>query len=166
MVQENTNPEEPEKKPDNSLFSRMSSISPPREVGDIGGIGGGDDGGNLVGRDGGSDEHGTLEDRMNSARKKSDIQIVIEKLFPEFPQDWLNKVLVSRVFPDAYNHLLMMGVKELVSTTEMSVVQATMYMNSVLSMAIDGESRIDAIHIVGRGAEIEETKAKNSMGIP
>lgn len=111
------------------------------------------------------DNHGDLDDIMANSRKKSDIEIVIAKLFPEFPAKWLNALLVSRVFPDAFNHMQWLCVKELVATTKMTVVEAVAYVYAVLSIAIDGEGRIDGIHIIGQGGQSEETKAKSNAGM-
>jgi hypothetical protein len=113
-----------------------------------------------------SDNHGDISDVIEHSRKKSDIQIVIEKMFPQFPVKWLDILMVSRVFPDAFNHMLSLCVKELLRTTKMTMGEAIAYVEAVLTIAIDGEGRIDGIHIIKGGAsESDDSKNKIGMGI-
>jgi hypothetical protein len=148
---------QPQKKSEaDSLFAAQAGLSldPKRPSAS-------DNGGNGDGESG----HGDIDDIMATSHKRSDIEIVIAKLFPEFPVKWLNALLVSRVFPDAFNHMQWLCVKELVATTKMTVVEAVAYVYAVLSIAIDGEGRIDGIHIIGQGGQPEEAKAKTNAGM-
>lgn len=148
-------PQEPGKKSEADLLFQGQaglSLEPKRATADNNGNGG----------DGG---HSDVDDMIATSRKKSDIEIVIAKLFPDFPVKWLNALLVSRVFPDAFNHMQWLCVKELVATTKMTVVEAVAYVYSVLSIAIDGEGRIDGIHIIGQGAQADESKMKAGAGM-
>jgi hypothetical protein len=148
-------PQEPGKKSEADVLFQSQpglSLDPKRPSVDNGGNGG----------DGG---HSDVDDAIATSRKKSDIEIVIAKLFPDFPVKWLNALLVSRVFPDAFNHMQWLCVKELVATTKMTVVEAVAYVYSVLSIAIDGEGRIDGIHIIGQGGQGEEAKSKAGLGM-
>lgn len=151
MVQE---PKKEESSESDKAFEQMSSIVPPREVDMPEETGGNGDGGG----------HDTLEERMESSPKLSDMQTADKRLFPDLagklPIQWINKLMVSRVFPDIYNPLFRICVKELVRNTEMSVAEAIAYVNTAISIAIDGEGRIDEIRITGRAAEAESDKSK------
>lgn len=153
---ESDSPNEPQKKSEaDELFSRQPGLAlEPKLPSSNSSDGGGNGDGN----------HGDVDDIMLTSRKRSDIEIVISKLFPEFPIKWLSYLLVSRVFPDAFNNILWLCVKELVATSKMTVVEAVATVYAVISIAIDGEGRIDGIHIIGQGSQADEAnKAKTGM---
>lgn len=127
-------------------------------------------------------QYSSLEERINSGKKKSDMEVVDARLFPDLGFKHLNVMQVSRVFPDSFNPLLRIMVKSLVrhnlcsveydkdgnvvKKPKMSVAEAIAFVNTSLTIGIDGEGRIDEIHVFGRSAETEESKAKNNLGLP
>lgn len=136
------------------LFSRMSEIAPLRDVGledeDL---------------DEGEDEHGTLEERIEGSRKLTDVQVADRRLNPELGFRHLNVMQMSRVFPDIYNPMFRLIVKDLIKNSNLSVAEAIAYVNTSLSIAIDGEGRIDEITLLRHGAIAEEEKSKGA-GLP
>lgn len=139
-------------------------------------------------------QYNSLEERINYGKKKTDMEVVDTRLFPDLGFKHLNVIQVARVFPDSFNPLLRIMVKSLIrdflcggSIVAVltnkgkpvldeaskpivriidSVAEAIALVYTALTIAIDGEGRIDEIHVFGRSAETEESKAKNSMGLP
>lgn len=150
MVQE---PKKEDSSESDKLFNQMSGIVPPRDVNTYDESVSDGNGGNE-----------TLGEVIAHSPKLSDMQTADQRLFPDLagklPIQWINKLMVSRVFPDIYNPLFRICVKELVRNTEMSVAEAIAYVNTAISIAIDGEGRIDEIRITGRAAEAESEKSK------
>jgi len=109
--------------------------------------------------EGGSGEQ-SLDERMESSRKMSDIQILDKRLNPDLKIDYLNVQTMGRVFPDSYNPLFNMQVKDLMRRKGMSMTEAATYVNTSLSMAIDGEHILDTIQISRSGAIVPEDKDK------
>jgi hypothetical protein len=76
---------------------------------------------------------------------------------------------MSRTFPDVYNYLFEILVKDMVkkslaSGSPISVPEAMAYVNTALSISIDGEGRIDEITIAkGHIAQAEEEKNKSVL---
>ncbi len=144
-----------EKGNDKDLFDELSSAEPPRDVVFPEAEGEGDDGG-----------HATISERMEGSPKLTDVQIVIRQLFPDLGVKWLNALMMARVLPEYYVHLKRILIKHLVRTMNMSVAEAIATIEVAVGIPIDGEGRIDAIAVMGRAAEAEETKAKNEVGLP
>lgn len=150
---------ENQKSESDKLFEDMSGIEPPRDVDEVEKTGGNGDG-----------DHEDLEARIEGSPKLSDMQTAVKQLNPDLGYKHLNVIQVSRTFPDVYNPLLRILVKSLIRTAlckniKLSVAEAIAYVNTALSISIDGEGRIDIIHCLGRAvAEVE--KDKNSMGVP
>ena len=149
MTQNNQQPSEADK-----LFESMRTINPVRD--DIGGEEAPSEGG------GGSDEDQSLEERLESGRKPTDLQIADKRLFPDLAGvKHLNVQQMSRVFPDVYNPLFRIQVKDLIKNTGMSVAEAIAYVNTSLSIAIDGEGRLDLIAVAKNGnVQTEDEKNK------
>ena len=142
---------ESEPKPDD-LYNSMSSIVPRREV-DLPEENGKSDGENGLG--------GTFTDRQDYAPKLSDMQVADKRLNPDLGHKHLNVLEMSRTFPDIYNPFFRMLVKDLIrNNPDMRVSEAMAYVNTALSISIDGEGRIDMIHIMGRAVEAESEKNK------
>ncbi len=137
------------------LFDKMASIEPAREVSLP------EDGGG-----GGGDGHETLDERIDYSPKKSDVQVVVDKLSPDLKVNYLNVMQVARIFPDVYDALFWANVKSVMRHEKLSLIEAIDYVNTSLSIGIDGEYRIELVRIMGRASEVEETKSKNSMGMP
>ncbi len=156
---EEIKPESQENKPINpsdQLFEKMSSVEPARDVEipeDEGESGGGDGG------------HETLDERIDYSPKKSDVQVVVEKLSPDLKVNYLNVMQVARIFPDVFDALFWANVKSVMRREGLSLIEAIDYVTTSLSIGIDGEYRIELVKIMGRASEVEETKAKNTMGL-
>jgi hypothetical protein len=147
MTQENQ-PSEADK-----LFQSMRTINPVRD--DIGEDEAPEEGG------GSSDTEQSLEERLEGGRKPSDLQIADKRLNPDLGVKHLNVQQMSRVFPDVYNPLFRIQVKDLIKNSGMSVAEAITYVNTSLSIAIDGEGRLDEIAIMKQGSvNTDEDKGK------
>jgi len=108
----------------------------------------------------------TMEEMSAESPKLSDLQSALQFLLPKL-QGYLNIIQVGRVFPDIYNPLLSILVKDLLADDdEMSVATAIAYANTALSIGIDGEGRIDVIGLYGRASETEVEKEKAKAGLP
>ena len=106
----------------------------------------------------------SLEERMEGSRKPTDFQVADKRLNPDLLHRHLNILEVSRTFPDVYNPLFRILVKDLVRNTGLSVAEAIAYVNTALSISIDGEGRLDIIAIARQGAlASEEEKNKGAI---
>lgn len=142
-----------EEKNQDDLFDEMSEVLSPREDA----IPQSDD--ELV-------AGGSLRQQMQFSPKKSDAQIADERLFPLIQYkdviiDWLTQLQVARIFPDVYVPYRNMIAKDLMfEYDDITLTKAYVIAETVLSIAIDGEGRIDALAIFGRlGEKKEEEKA-------
>jgi hypothetical protein len=116
------------------------------------------------GKDG--DGHETLDDRMDSFRKLSDLQVADRRLNPDLGVAHLNTLQMSRIFPDTYNPLFRILVKGLLRRfPDMAVDEAIAKVTTATSIAIDGEGRIDEITIMGKSAEAETEKTMKKAGL-
>jgi hypothetical protein len=152
--------DQPEKKEDKSeadkLYQQLSSVHPERE--------------SVVPKGEIEFDEGiksqTLSQRMETSRNPSDMQVAIARLLPDLVKKWLNVLQISRVFPDVYNHYFIIFIKELMrGDKDMTLGEAIAYVSTSLSIAIDGEGRIDIITMFGRAATLESEKAKTTMGL-
>jgi len=137
-----------------TLYSQLRSVSPLRDV-------------ELP--DDEEDEIGiktqSMTERSDESPKLSDLQSALKVLLPPLMR-YLNVIQVSRVFPDTYNALFSLLVKDLLMEDEkLSVGEAIAYVTTALSIAIDGEGRIDIIGLYGRAAETELEKEKTKIGL-
>jgi hypothetical protein len=138
----------------NQVWNQLKSIVPERDI--------------AVSEDAkdGGDEHGELESRMESSRKLTDLQVADKRLNPDLGDRYLNVLQMSRVFPDVYNAMFRILVKDLLKKhPEYTVAEAISLVSTALSIAIDGEGRIDEIHIMGKAVEAETEKAKKDAGL-
>jgi len=94
--------------------------------------------------------------------KLTDAQTCDKRLFPDLGKEWLNNLLVSRVFPDLYNDLFEIIVKDLlIENNDMSMGEAIATAEVALSIPIDGEGRIDEIQVFsGVVNQTSEDKSK------
>lgn len=135
------------------LFSKMEELNPLRddEIED-------DD---LEDDDG---EPITLSESIDRNRKLTDLQIADKRLNPDLGYRFLNVTQMSRTFPDSYNPLFIIYVKDLIKKSlakgvPISVAEAIAYVNTALSISIDGEGRIDEIVVTkGRGQVEDQNK--------
>lgn len=136
-----------------ALFASMRTINPVR-----------DDLGEEVVPSEGADAEQDLDERMESSRKMSDIQVIDRRLNPDLKVHYLNVQTMGRVFPDSYTPLFRIQVKDLVKNHGFSVPEAITLVNTSLSMAIDGEHILDEIQISRQGAiSSDEDKAKGGI---
>lgn len=136
-----------------ALFQSMREMNPIRD--DIVDDEAPDEGG------GGGDEDETLEERMGNSRKMSDIQVAVQTLNPNLGLRHLNVLKYGRTFPDSYNPLFNMLVKDQMRRNGVSMTEAAVYANTALSISIDGEGRLDIIQLARQGAiGTDEDKGK------
>ncbi len=153
MADENIEKSEVEKEVSNpepsDLFSKMSAIEPLRDT-------------ELEDEDleEDEDEHGTLEERIDSGRKLTDFQTLEKVLNPDFGYRHLNLVAMGRTFPDIYNPYFRILLKDLIKNSNLSVAEAIAYANTALSKSIDGEGIIDNIVAYTKGNK-EATTEQN-----
>ncbi len=163
MVEENIEqPEESEVKQlsatntADDIFKGMSTIDPLREEeleeDDFGSDGDG------------VDEHGTLEERIETGRKLTDFQTLDRRLNPDIGYDFLNLVSMGRVFPDNYNPMGRIFTKHLIKQG-VSVPIAIAKVNTALSEAIDGEGRLDNIFAYTKGNRETSTEQNKGAGL-
>jgi hypothetical protein len=141
------------------LVAERDDVSLPD--GDLSGIGNSGDNQN-----GGAASYGSLSQRMANSPKLSDAQTFDLRLFPQMKTQWLNILQVSRVFPDTYDDLFMIFVKDLLSEyKDMTVGEAIALVHTSLSIAIDGEGRIDELQLAsGMGIQSDGDKNKSTLG--
>lgn len=146
---------QPEQRETGSIYDKLSTVVDERDV-------------ELVDDDDDIEGHKTLSEKMTEAPNLSDIQTAFKQLYPKSGTTYLDDLQVSRVFPDVYNPLSRIFVKDLLqkSNGDMSVAEAIARVNTPMSIGIDGEGRIDAIAMMGKAsdAEVEKERTKN-LGI-
>lgn len=135
-----------------SLYGRLAEVRPTRtDIEPMQGIVFEDDGG------------GSLSQRMRGSPKMSDTQVVDKRLFPPLKDavEWLNHLMVGRVFPEQLIPLKRIIGKHLLKEyNDMSVAEATVLADVAVSIAIDGEGRMDIIHLFSKLSETTEEKDK------
>lgn len=157
MAEENVEKSE-EKEPSSSesvdLFSKMSEITPLRDV-------------ELEDEDldKGDGEHETLEERIDSGRKLTDFQTLSLILNPDFGYKHLNLLAKGRTFPDSFSPLDIIMENDLIKRG-VPVPEAIAIVYTVLTKSIDGEGIIDNIvaYTKGHATEIEENN--KGAGLP
>lgn len=103
--------------------------------------------------------HDTLSGRMKDAPNLSDMQSVIKALLPDL-DGYLDKVKVARIYPEEFDFLRSVIMKDLMKqNTNMSLVESAVTATTALSIALDGEGRIDVLRVAGAIKDSEETKA-------
>jgi len=153
MVEENEG--KPKENAGNSLFNQLSEVRPARtdvavedEVGDVG------------------DVSGSLSQRMKLSPKMTDTQIVDKRLFPILKEtlDWLNNLMVARVYPETLNPLRNIIIKHLLKEYfSMSFAEAVALAEVALTVALDGEGRLDMIHMFSKLSEASEEEGKGKL---
>ncbi len=128
-----------EQKSDDVTFENMSEIKPPRTA-----LSKSDEEIPI------SEASGNLRQRMQMNPKMTDMQIIDNRLFPILKENakWLNNLMVARVFPETFNPLRNILIKDLLSEYEdMSLAEATCLVEVALTIPLDGEGRLDIIHV-------------------
>ncbi len=154
MVDENSL-EQPQEKDD--LFGQLSEIRPARsdvavKEGDM--------------RETGEDGGGSLTQRMRMSPKMSDTQLVDKRLFPVLKDnvEWLNNLMVARVFPETLNPLRNIITKHLLQEyPEMSMAESICLAEVALTVAIDGEGRMDIIHLFSKMSDPSDDEKKGKL---
>jgi hypothetical protein len=137
----------------NQVWGQLKSIVPERDI-------------EVPEEGNGGNEHGELESRMDSYRKLTDLQVADKRLNPDLGIKHLNFLQMSRTFPDVYNPMFRILVKDILKNhPEYTVAEAIAYVSTALSISIDGEGRIDEIHIMGKAAEATAEQAKKDAGL-
>lgn len=109
-------------------------------------------------------ERGSLTRRMKLSPKLSDAQTFDLRLFPDLGTQYLNHLMVSQVFPDNYNHLLSIIVKDLMRRDKtLTLTEAIVLANTALSIGLDREGRIDTLVLSG-AAQAQAEEEKNKLG--
>lgn len=136
-----------------SAYDSLSEIAPPRT--DV-----------AINPELEDDLAGSLSQRMKVSPKMSDTQIVDKRLFPILREtvEWLNHLMVARIMPETYMPLRTLIVKHLLKTYkgyELSMTEATVLAETALSIGIDGEGRLDIVHLFSKLTEVnQEDKSK------
>jgi hypothetical protein len=98
--------------------------------------------------------------------KLSDMQTALQYLNDDLGED-LNHMVYGRTFPDVYNPLSKMLVKDILLKSKgnphISVVNTITRVNTALSKSIDGEAIIDLLTLMGAKRAVDDEKEKNSM---
>ena len=136
-----------------ALYDRLKTVEPLREV-----LSDEADEEDVLGVEG-----RTMSEQAEFSPRLSDVQSALKLLLPKL-QGYLNVLQVSRVFPDTYNALFNLLVKDMLDTDpNLTFGEACAYVYTALSIAIDGEGRIDVIGLYGKVAEQELEKEKNKL---
>jgi hypothetical protein len=149
--------ENKDKSQSDTVYDKLSNIVPEREI----------EGNDELDIDISGNQQ-SLGERMEYAPNLSDMQTADKRLFPDMGEKrkHLNILQVSRVFPDHYNPLLSMLVKDLLmNDPDLSVSEATTYAHTALSIAIDGEGRIDELQLLGGAIKTENEKTAAKLGL-
>ena len=109
-------------------------------------------------------EHQTLEQGMASPNL-SDMAIADKRLFPKTGYDHLDMLMVSRVWPDSYNPLQSILVKDLLRhDPKLRLAEAIVLVSTPQSIAIDGEGRLDTLTALGSSAATEQKNDMKNLG--
>jgi hypothetical protein len=127
-------------------------------------------GGNGNGNGGNGEDDDFLKPRSATSalgmKKLSDVQTAIKIMNPDLGDVDLNNLVWGRTFPDVYNPLSKMLVKDLLLRSkgrpDVSVVSIMVKVNTGLSKSIDGEAIIDHLALMGV-RRAEEERDKNSL---
>jgi hypothetical protein len=105
------------------------------------------------------DTHDTLSNRMKESPNLSDMQSVIRALSPIL-EDYLDVLKVARIYPEEFDRLRSLIIKDLMKLhPDWSLVKSAVIVTTALSIALDGEGRIDILRVAGAIKESEEAKA-------
>ena len=146
------NPEEKKQPEGSDLFDQLASVTPEREI--------------SLEEDSGGDGHRTLKERIEESPNLTDMQTADRRMFPDLGSPYLNYVQVSRIFPDVYNPMFRIMVKDIIKNTnsDVSVAEAIAKVNTACSIAIDGEGRIDVLGLAGV-AHAEKMASEQNKGL-
>ena len=140
--------EEERRKQSEELYNKFANNLPPREQDDE----------DL------DDSENTLEESEASASDQSDLKATLQRLFPRFADDAVDRVaqaiMVARVHPESYLdqiYLTVLSILRRYDPRQRVDVMGTINMvTSAFSIGLDGKGRIDAIEIHGSAKEESE----------
>lgn len=140
----------PNESEEQSTYNELSEISPEREIDDEEDV----------------QTHQTLSERIAETRNPSDIEIALKELFADLGIDYLNVIQKARIFPDTFNHLFNILVKEVMRNDRtMTLGKATALVETALTIAIDGEGRIELLGVVGALKKANEEEKLKTLGV-
>lgn len=145
---------QPQDNESGELYNRLAEITPERDISNT-------DEPEHKGT--GDVERQSLSERIESSHNLTDMQTADKRLFPDLRQQHLNDMQVARVFPDIYNPMYHILVKDLLKKTGSSVAEALANVNTAMSIGIDGEGRLDELGLIGRASQVEMEKSKNPI---
>lgn len=106
----------------------------------------------------------SMSQRMKMSTKMSDTQVVDKRLFPELKEDWLSNLMVARIFLDTFNPLRNIIAKHLLQEyPDMSVAEAIAQAEVALTVPLDGEGRLDIIHLFSKLSENNEKEKRDKL---
>ena len=141
-----------------SLYEQLSKVIPKKEDEDLEEL---EDIDRL-----GITSQDSLAKSMKVSPKLSDMQTADKRLFPDViikdvVVDWLGEIQIARVFPDTYVPYRNMIAKHILQNyEEVELVQAFSIADRVLSVAIDGEGRIDELALIGKAQDLKTEENK------
>jgi len=136
------------------LWDRMAEVKPPR--GDVAPL----EGEIPIGYE------DSLAKRTRQSPKMSDMQVADKRLFPILKEavGWLDYLMVARVSPETYLPLRNIVVKHLLKDfPDLQMAESVVIAETAISIAIDGEGRIDELALFGRSSEAEEEEKKKIL---
>ena len=139
MADENNNPSG-----EDQLYNELAAITPEKDIALVdvptSNVGG----------------HKTMKEQIEESPNLSDMQTADRRLFPDMKRAHLNRMQVSRIFPDVYNPLFRINVKDAIKSDmlktleeQQTVAEIITDVNTSASIAIDGEGRIDELGLAG-----------------
>lgn len=130
-----------------SLFNQFAEVKPVRT--DVSVVG--------------TQEPRTLSGSMRNSPKMTEFQVLDSRLFPKLREDaeWLDNLMMGRVFPDTLNPLRNIIMKHLLQEDEdISFAEAVVIAEVAVTVPLDGMGRLDEIHSYIKGGDKEEEGKK------
>lgn len=128
---------------DLALYNELAEITPERVI-------------NVAEEPAENGNHKSMKERLEESPNLSDMQTADRRMFPDMGRKHLNRLLVSRVFPDVYNPLYRIIVKDAIKSDmskpleeQQTVGEILTDCNTAMSIPIDGEGRIDELGLAG-----------------
>jgi len=126
------------------LYNELSALTPEKELALV----------DAPESNGGG--HKTMKEQTEESPNLSDMQTADRRLFPNFGRAHLNRAEVGRTFPDVYNPLFRINVKDAIKSDmskpaeeQQTIGEILTDVNTALSISIDGEGRIDELGLAG-----------------
>lgn len=127
---------------DLDIYNQLAEIAPERTVN--------------IGEEPSESGHKSMKEKLEENPNLTDMQTADRRMFPDMGRTHLNRLLVSRVFPDVYNPLFRIIVKDAIKADfrkplkeRQSVGEIITDCNTAMSIPIDGEGRIDELGLAG-----------------